>query len=113
MPPRFAISLWNMNERTLSDLPRTNNAVEGWHRAFQTSVGASHPSIFKLIEKLHLEQSATERILAKLLAGETFPKFSKKKYEKLNDRIETILEDYDFRLKIDFLKGMAMNLQFN
>ena len=113
LPPRYAISLRNMNERTLCELPRTNNAVEGWHRAFQTSVGASHPSIFKLIEKLHLEQSGSERILAKLHAGETFAKFSKKKYEKLNDRLETILADYDFRFKIDFLKGLALNLKFN
>ena len=113
LPPRYAISLWNLNERTLCELPRTNNAVEGWHRAFQTSVCASHPSIFKLIEKLNLEQSGSERILAKLHAGETFAKFSKKKYEKLNDRLETILADYDFRFKIDFLKGLALNLKFN
>ena len=28
----------------MPDLPRTNNAVEGWHRRFQASVGAYHPN---------------------------------------------------------------------
>jgi len=48
LAPRFAIILCNMNERTMYELPRTNNAVEHWHRAFQTSVGASQlvPSVF-------------------------------------------------------------------
>jgi hypothetical protein len=71
-----------MNEGTLYKLPRTNNAVEGWHRAFQTSVGASHPSIYNLIEKLHLEQASSERVLTRIMAGETFPLFSKNKYKK-------------------------------
>ncbi len=102
-----------MKERTLYKLPRTNNDVEGWHRAFQNSVGASHPSIYNLIEKLHLEQASSERVLTRIMAGETFPLFSKNKYKKINERIETILEDYDYRLKIDFLKGLAFNLTFN
>ena len=30
--PLFDLALWNMYEQTIGDLPRTNNAVEGWHR---------------------------------------------------------------------------------
>jgi hypothetical protein len=112
-PPRFAMTIWNMHDRFQFKLPRTNNAVEGWHRAFQTSVGASHPSIFNLIEKLQIEQSSTERILAKILSGVTFPLFSNIKYKKINDKIENIINDYDYRTKIDFLKGIAFNLSFN
>lgn len=36
--PRFAISMWNCFERANHDLPRTNNAVEGWHNAFHVCV---------------------------------------------------------------------------
>ena len=32
--PLFQLGLWNMYNQTLDDLPRTNNAVEGWHRSF-------------------------------------------------------------------------------
>ena len=31
-PPRFDTSVWNMYSRVQDDLPKTNNAVEGWHR---------------------------------------------------------------------------------
>ena len=42
--PLFNLGLWNMYNQTLDDLPRTNNAVEGWHRSFQANVGAYHPN---------------------------------------------------------------------
>ena len=113
LSPRFAISLWNMNQRVQYKLPRTNNAVEGWHRAFQTSAGASHPSIYNLIEKLQIEQSNTEIILSKILGGEIFPLFSSINYKKVNDRIENIISDYEFRPIIEFLKGVGFNLSFN
>ena len=34
--PTFPIDFWNMFHRTDDELPRTNNAVEGWYRGFQT-----------------------------------------------------------------------------
>ena len=29
--PLFDLALWNMYDQTIGDLPRTNNAAEGWH----------------------------------------------------------------------------------
>jgi hypothetical protein len=40
--PRFDISMWNSFERVNQDLPRTNNAIEGWHNA-------SHVRVTKLL----------------------------------------------------------------
>ncbi|CAF4583389.1 unnamed protein product, partial [Didymodactylos carnosus] len=37
------------------DLPRTNNAVEGWHTAFHNVVG-DHPSIYKFIKDIIREE---------------------------------------------------------
>ena len=31
--PLFAVELWNVRDRVEMSLPRTNNSVEGWHRA--------------------------------------------------------------------------------
>ena len=33
--PRFSIEMWNQFDQTLSEMPRANNSVEGWHRGFQ------------------------------------------------------------------------------
>jgi hypothetical protein len=35
--PRYGVSMWNCFSRVHIDLPRTNNAVEGWHNAFHVS----------------------------------------------------------------------------
>ena len=35
----FAIEMWSMYQRAELGLPRTNNAVEGWHTSFQHTVG--------------------------------------------------------------------------
>ena len=51
--PWFPISMWNMHERVILDLPRTNNSIEGWHNHIQANVAAHHPNmeIFKCAEK--------------------------------------------------------------
>ena len=36
--PIHPIELWNMNERAMHDLPKTNNHVEGWHRRLLSAV---------------------------------------------------------------------------
>ena len=41
-------------------LPRTNNSVEGWHRAFQQTVECHHPSIFKIVEHFKKEKNQME-----------------------------------------------------
>ena len=35
--PLFPIELWNVRDRVERALPRTNNSVEGWHRAFDSN----------------------------------------------------------------------------
>ena len=58
--PLFSIDLWNVRDRVEQTLPRTNNSVEGWHRAFVVRINIVHPSIPKLIRKILIEQSNTE-----------------------------------------------------
>ena len=31
---RFAVAIWNVHNRVVNDLPRTNNSIEAWHRSF-------------------------------------------------------------------------------
>ena len=51
------------------DLPRTNNAVEGWHRRFQANVGAYHPNFWKFIDILKREQSLNHINISQARAG--------------------------------------------
>ena len=60
--PMFPISLWNMYSRVSNHQARTNNHVEGWHNAFQSTISCSHPSIGKLLTFLQREQSLQEAI---------------------------------------------------
>ena len=65
----FDLGLWNMYNQTLDDLPRTNNAVEGWHHSFQANVGACHPNFWKLIDILKREQILTQVNIAQARAS--------------------------------------------
>ncbi|KAI6655345.1 hypothetical protein LOD99_2180 [Oopsacas minuta] len=69
--PPFPIRIWNMYERVRQQLPRTNNIVEGWHNAFNSNVGCSHPSVSKLFKSLQREQSLQEAKLIKWESGDT------------------------------------------
>ena len=40
----FPLTLWNVNQRVVESLPRTNNSVEGWHCGFQCSLQCTHPT---------------------------------------------------------------------
>ena len=68
-PPQYPHAVWNVNARVAQYLPRTNNRVEAWHRAFQKTVGYVHPTVYKLIEAIRLEQSSTGNAVVKLQAG--------------------------------------------
>ena len=77
--PLFPIELWNVRDRVERALPRTNNSVEGWHRAFDIRINTTHPSVSKLIRKIIMEQSDSEITLEKVRSGHQLPQ-SKKKY---------------------------------
>jgi len=54
-------------------LPKTNNNIEGWHRAFSSLLAASHPSISRLIEILKKEQHLTDIKINQFIAGQEPP----------------------------------------
>ena len=49
---------------------------------------------------------------ARLDAGEIIPLYSKKKYQQVNERLQTLLNDYDNRDRINFLRGCSYNFDF-
>ena len=59
-------------------LSRTNNVVEGWHRAFQHAVGYAHSTAYKLINLMRLEQSYTKNLKVKIDVGQNVPRNNQK-----------------------------------
>eukprot|EP00102_Acyrthosiphon_pisum_P017587 XP_008189050.1 PREDICTED: uncharacterized protein LOC103311248 [Acyrthosiphon pisum] len=109
-PPTFSLALWNQYDATLADLPKTNNSVEGWHRAFSSLLGASHPTIWRLIDTIKKEQGSTEIKINQLIAGQE-QVAKKKKYTKTTTRIKKIVNSYHERNLNEYLIGIAHNLQ--
>jgi len=48
----FSSDIWDCYQAVRDDIPRTNNAVEGWHNAFAMAVQIAHPTLPRLVVKL-------------------------------------------------------------
>ncbi|KAI6649013.1 hypothetical protein LOD99_6896 [Oopsacas minuta] len=99
-----------MFTRVRSRLLRTNNSVEGWHNDFKSGITCSHTSFVKLLMHLQREQSLQEATLARWETGEV-PRTSKHS-ESRNFRILRLVEDYENRENLTYLRGMAHNFDF-
>ena len=107
--PLYPITFWNMRSRVMNKLPRTNNALEGFHSALNQSLACKNPNIWKFIDVLKKEEALTETKILHLQLGEQPVK--KKKYEKLDNCIVKLTEEYDGSNQSDFLKAIAYNLK--
>ena len=107
--PAFDIRIWNSVERTTEGLPRTTNSLEGWHRGFEQRLAIKHPSVCKLVAKLRKDQSDWELTIEMVMSGVELRK-QKKKYQKLNARISSLVDKYNAYTTVDFLRAVAHNL---
>ena len=94
--------------QTLDDLPRTNNAVKGWHCSFQANVGAYHPNFWKFIDILKCEQNLTQVKIVQARAGHQ-PEPQRRHYQDSNQRIKNIVQDYHNCDIMQYLCGLAHN----
>jgi len=93
------------------DIDITNNSVEGWHHAFQSSVACHHPNIYKLIEHIQTEQDHTEQQIARFNAGSQTSVSSKNKYIQVTRRLTALLPTYGNRPLVQYLRGVAHNIE--
>ena len=107
--PVFEISMWSCFERVKTDLPRTNNALEGWHRGFLQQVSSHHPTLWKFLDALKREQDLQDIHIAKLRAGSQTMK-SNKKYRDLNERLKKLVTTFDEYSVVEYLRTVAHNL---
>lgn len=92
--------------------PRTNNQCEGWHNKLARHIGTVHPSIFKLVEGLLIEQKETEHILSRIEAGHD-PAPQRPKYDANDKRLIKIVQKFNEAIfddsYIPYLKSIAHN----
>ena len=101
--------MWNIYDRVIANLPRSNNAVEGWHNAFANRVAIPHPTVAKLTEKIRREQSKFEIDITHILQGRA----SKPKnacYRKLDEQISCLVHGYDQSQMGQYLKNIFSNI---
>ena len=111
-PPKFKLEMWNVYESALLSQPKTNNAVEGWHRTFETQVAGHHPNIWKFLDFLKKEQNYNDVKVDQFLAGNSLQP-PRKKYRDSSERIKRIVEKYSsYSNVIDYLRAIAHNLGF-
>jgi hypothetical protein len=85
--------------------------VEAWHRAIQSMMGMSHPTIWKFISGLRKMQNKRDGELEQLVAGN--PAIGmRRRYKDFNIRIGNVVRDYANRTTTEFLRGIAHNLNF-
>ena len=94
--------------RYSNDLPRTNNALEGYHSSLWFSVGATHTNIWRFIKTLKKETCLIQTKITHIRRGDESRKQTK--YRRINQRLQTLVASYDSSKKMEYLKAVAYNL---
>ena len=108
-PPRFPYALWGVYDRVLNSLPRTNNAVEGWHNRSNRHVGCHHADIWKLIDVLKKEEDLSRVDLVHIQQGRNVAD-PNPVYIRVNARVTTVVASYANRAPLDYLRGIVHNI---
>ena len=91
------------------DLPRTNNAVEGFHSALRSSITSKHPNVWKLIAALKKEELQQTKIIH-VNRGDAPAR--KKIYKSIIRQLKTRVNTYYNSNKISFLDNIVKKLTF-
>ena len=107
--PLFPMEMWNNHFMVQHGLPRTNNAVEAWHRSFACHMSCHHPSVWRFLTILKREQGLVE-VKQAFYISERNP--SKRRYFEEREKVlENLVESYLLRPK--FLKRSFLSFYFS
>jgi len=106
---RFPPSIWNLNERVLNGIHRTNNHAEAANRRINVEMGMVHPTLWSFITCLRKIQAGRDTYLFQLESGRSPPK-KLKKYIDTDKRLLKIVQESDTRDILTYLRGVAHNI---
>lgn len=104
----FPSSFWSIYDLVELGLPRTNNAVEAWHRRFKILVEAAHPGIVKITGKFKEELHYQENQISRVKRGEedcSTTKFFKR------EKIRSIFDSKSTKTVDDYLSAISIHLK--
>ena len=96
-------------DRVQNDLPRTNDAVEGWHKSFNTNIGGHHVNFWKFLAVIKKEEDLSRVKFVHLQQGRA-PANRHIVYFAVNARICNVVASYANRQPMDYIRGIAMNI---
>ena len=108
--PLFPMEMWNLYFRTLNHEDKTNNHAEAANRRLQMELGMEHPTLWKFIKALKKIQKGRDCYLESLIAGNS-PAAKLQKYRDTDSRILRIVQDFNERTPIEYLRGISHNIK--
>ena len=87
--PLYPVNFWNVNKRVDEDLPRINNAVEGFHSVIFSSTTCKHPNVWKLIAALKKEEEFQQTKIIQVNRGNAPAR--KKIYKSIDRQLKILV----------------------
>ena len=110
--PLYPIADWNVYHRTLANMPRTNNAVEGWHSGMIKLVAQKKPSLLKFYSKLQEEDMRIRNRFREINSGQFIPKSRSLASAKAAIQIRrTVLRYGEFRSLSAYVATISRHLR--
>ena len=107
--PQFDHKLWNIHDRIVANLTRSNNSVEDCHNALANRVAIRHSNIVKLAQTIRCQQSKFEVDIAKIVEGHDI-NTKKACCRRLDKCITRLVTSFDSSQLDQFLRSMAANI---
>ena len=107
-PPRYPPALWTVSDLVSSELPRTQNFIEGWHNRLANLTGAHHIPVYRFIDAIKKESHTSALNFNNFIRGISKP--IDKKYRDREERIKRVLRNRNVLSYQEFLYGIACNL---
>ena len=92
----FPMRMWNVHDR--HPRLRTTNAIEGWHKRWNSLVGRVRPNIWYLIVCLKKEEAVVHRVIRRIRANRPPPR-QIRRYRRLNELILLYKREYQTNVK--------------
>ena len=110
--PRFSITAWKQAERLQSQLPITDNLIEGWPPGVQASLDGDRPTIWRCIRLLQKEEALASLLAEQIRAGQQERK-EKRDQNSNTARLRTLLENFQGKPILQYLRGFSYNFELN